>query len=41
MYKKVLPVADGSLEELYIYSYAEKMFEILAGSSSYDFITNQ
>lgn len=28
--KKILPVHDH-LDELYLYSYAEKMFEILAG----------
>ena len=32
---------DNSLDDLYIYTYAEKMFEILAGARSYDFITNQ
>ena len=29
--KKILPVPNGQLDELYLYSYAEKMFEILAG----------
>lgn len=29
--KKILPVQSGQLEELYLYTYAEKMFEILAG----------
>jgi hypothetical protein len=28
------------MDDLYIYTYAEKMFEILAGARSYDFITN-
>ena len=29
--KKILPVQSGQLDELYLYTYAEKMFEILAG----------
>ena len=29
--KKILPLQNGQLDELYLYSYAEKMFEILAG----------
>lgn len=29
--KKILPVQNGQLDELYLYTYAEKMFEILAG----------
>ena len=29
--QKILPIDNGSLDELYLYSYAEKMFEILAG----------
>lgn len=28
---KILPTEQGKLDELYLYSYAEKMFEILAG----------
>jgi len=40
MYKKILPTKEKQLEDLYIYTYAEKMFEVLAGSRSYDFITN-
>jgi hypothetical protein len=39
-FKKILPIENGALDELYIYSIAEKMFEILAGQKSYDFITN-
>ena len=39
-FKKVLPSSKKSLEELYLYSYAEKIFEVLAGQRSYDFITN-
>jgi|TARA_B110001450_G_C17634183_1_gene486481 hypothetical protein len=39
-FKKILPVENGKLDELYIYSIAERMFEILAGQKSYDFITN-
>lgn len=38
--KKILPVPNGQLDELYLYTYAEKMFEILAGQKSYDFITS-
>ena len=38
--KKILPVQGGQLDELYLYTYAEKMFEILAGQKSYDFITS-
>ena len=38
--KKILPLPNGQLDELYLYSYAEKMFEILAGQKSYDFITS-
>ena len=38
--QKILPIDNGSLDELYLYSYAEKMFEILAGQKSYDFITS-
>lgn len=38
--KKILPVQNGQLDELYLYTYAEKMFEILAGQKSYDFITS-
>lgn len=28
---RILPTSDSSLDELYLYSTAEKMFEILAG----------
>ena len=38
--KKILPMPNNQLDELYLYSYAEKMFEILAGQKSYDFITS-
>lgn len=38
--KKILPLPHNQLDELYLYSYAEKMFEILAGQKSYDFITS-
>jgi len=38
--KKILPLPNNQLDELYLYSYAEKMFEILAGQKSYDFITS-
>lgn len=38
--KKILPLPNGQLDELYLYSYAEKMFEILAGQRNYDFITS-
>lgn len=31
LFKKILPLPNGNLDELYLYSYAEKMFEILAG----------
>lgn len=30
-FERILPVNDGSLDELYLYSTAEQMFEILAG----------
>ena len=29
--KKILPLQNNQLDDLYLYSYAEKMFEILAG----------
>ena len=29
--KKILPIPGEQLDELYLYTYAEKMFEILAG----------
>lgn len=38
--KKILPLPNKQLDELYLYSYAERMFEILAGQKSYDFITS-
>jgi hypothetical protein len=40
MLKRILPSSEEGLEDLYLYSYAEKMFEILAGHKSYDFITS-
>ena len=31
---------NSKFDDLYLYTHAEKMFEILAGQRSYDFITN-
>ena len=39
--KKILPnpTDDDELEELYLYSHFEKLFEFLSGNKNYDFIT--
>lgn len=38
--KLILPSADRSFDELYLYSHAESIFEFLAGQKNYDFITS-
>ena len=38
-YRRILPVVGESLDHLYLYSTAEQIFEILAGSKSFDYIT--
>ena len=38
--KKILPVKND-LEELYMYSHFEKLFEFLSGNKNYDFLTLQ
>jgi len=40
--KKILPAKDqSSLDELYLYSTAEEIFEILSGMQGFDFLTIQ
>jgi hypothetical protein len=40
MLKLILPNANNSYQELYLYSHAETIFEHLAGQKNYDFITS-
>ena len=38
--KLILPNNDRNYDELYLYSHAETIFEVLAGQKNYDFITS-
>jgi hypothetical protein len=40
MLKLILPNPERNYDELYLYSQAETIFEVLAGQKNYDFITS-
>ena len=40
MLRLILPNQDRNYDELYLYSQAETIFEVLAGQKNYDFITS-